>query len=278
MSDDPGRPPMGRTDSILDTILVRTVEDIALRKEITARAELERIAADRPAALSLRSVLSRPGMAVIAEFKRASPSKGRFPVEIEPEEVAVSYVAGGAAAISILTDGPFFQGSLDDLSAVAAIARPGGVAVLRKDFIVDEYQIVEARAAGADAILLIVAALDDRRLVELQSFAARIGMDALVEVHDAAEMLRAAEAGATIIGINNRDLRTFRVDLGLSERLAPSAPEGAVVVAESGIGTRADVERLQDAGVDAILVGESLILSEDRAAAIGLLVGAPVRS
>lgn len=271
--DDSRRDPRQRTDSILDAIIDRTVADVALRKEATSRQMLEGWAAERPPALSLRAALQRPGMSVIAEFKRASPSKGRFPVEIEPVEVARSYVKGGASAISVLTDGPFFQGSLDDLTAVGEIAWPVGAPVLRKDFIVDDYQIVEARAAGADAVLLIVAALEDSRLIALQAFAARLGMDALVEVHDAQEMVRAADAGARIIGINNRDLRTFHVDLGISETLAPAAPVDTVVVAESGIRNRRDVERLVAAGVDAILVGESLILSDDRAAAIRTLVG-----
>lgn len=271
--DDSRRDPRQRTDSILDAIIDRTVADVALRKEATSRQMLEGWAAERPPALSLRSALQRPGMSVIAEFKRASPSKGRFPVEIEPAEVARSYVKGGASAISVLTDGPFFQGSLDDLTAVGEIAWPVGAPVLRKDFIVDDYQIVEARAAGADAVLLIVTALEDSRLIALQAFAARLGMDALVEVHDPQEMVRAADAGARIIGINNRDLRTFHVDLGISETLAPAAPVDTVVVAESGIRNRRDVERLVAAGVDAILVGESLILSDDRAAAIRTLVG-----
>lgn len=271
--DDSRRDPRQRTDSILDAIIDRTVADVALRKEATSRQMLEGWAAERPPALSLRAALQRPGMSVIAEFKRASPSKGRFPVEIEPAEVARSYVKGGASAISVLTDGPFFQGSLDDLTAVGEIAWPAGAPVLRKDFIVDDYQIVEARAAGADAVLLIVAALEDSRLIALQAFAARLGMDALVEVHDPQEMVRAADAGARIIGINNRDLRTFHVDLGISETLAPAAPVDTVVVAESGIRNRRDVERLVAAGVDAILVGESLILSDDRPAAIRTLVG-----
>ena len=264
-----------RTDSILDTILERTLSDVALRKASVPLEELQRRGHGRPKALSLRDALQRPGMSVIAEFKRASPSKGRFPVEIEPRDVARSYVAGGAAAISVLTDGPFFQGSLQDLEAVGSVARPAGVPILRKDFIVDKYQIVEARAAGADAILLIVAALEDDQLDRLRSFAAALGMDSLVEVHDAQEMVRAAELGATIIGINNRDLRSFHVDLGISKTLTPAAPSGAVVVAESGIGTRLDVERLAAVGVDAILVGESLILSDDRASAIRSLVGTP---
>lgn len=269
---------MRHTDTILDTILDRTVRDVARRKDAVSLRELERRANDRPDPLSLASALRRPGIAVIAEFKRASPSKGRFPIEIDPLEVAGSYVAGGASAISVLTDGPFFQGSLDDLRAVAGIGRPAGVPVLRKDFVVDEYQIAEARAAGADAVLLIVAALEDSRLVSLQACAAGMGMDALVEVHDAREMLRAANTGAAIIGINNRDLRTFRVDLGISEMLAPMAPADTVIVAESGIGNRGDVERLVTVGVDAILVGESLILSEDRAGAIRSLSGEPFDS
>ena len=278
MTDQSRSTKLPRTDSILDSILERTLEDVALRKSLAPRDVLERRAGRRPEALSLRTALQRPGMSVIAEFKRASPSKGRFPVEIEPEDVARSYVAGGASAISVLTDEPFFQGSLGDLAAVGVIARPNGVPILRKDFIVDEYQILEARAAGADAILLIVAALDDARLAYLAGFAASHGMDALVEVHDGQEMVRAADVGATIIGINNRDLKSFRVDLVVSETLAPTAPGGAVVVAESGIASREDVERLAAVGVDAILVGESLILSDDRAAAIGALIGVTEQS
>ena len=264
---------MLHTDSILDTILARTVTDVADRMAAVDLATLEKRAAAMTPALSLREALATPTLSVIAEFKRASPSKGRFPVDIEPTSVATSYVAGGAAAISVLTDGPFFQGTLADLTAVGTVARPAGVPVLRKDFVVGEYQIAEARAAGADAVLLIVAALDDATLARLLGYAADLGMDCLVEVHDAREMVRAGEGGATVIGINNRDLRTFDVDLGLSERLASAAPSGAVVIAESGIRGRADVERLIAAGVDAILVGESLILSGDRAAAIRTLTG-----
>jgi indole-3-glycerol phosphate synthase len=213
-------------------------------------------------------------MSVIAEIKRASPSRGAFPVSIDPATVAKEYVAGGAAAISVLTDEPYFQGSLDDLDAAASVAdattRP--VPVLRKDFVFDPYQIAEARAYGADAVLLIVVALDDSALAELLAATADWRMDALVEVHDEREMERAAAAGAKVIGINNRDLKSFAVDLGATERLAPLAPDDAVIVAESGVFGASDVKRLHDAGAHAVLVGEGLITAPDRAAAIQALL------
>jgi indole-3-glycerol phosphate synthase len=207
---------------------------------------------------------------VIAEIKRASPSRGRFPVEVDPASVAAEYAAGGAAAISVLTDEPFFLGSLDDLEAAVEIAHTevAAIPVLRKDFVIDSYQVVEARARGADAVLLIVGALDDAMLRELLAIAGEWGMDALVEVHDEAETMRAAAAGATVIGINNRDLKTFIVDLAITERLAPHAPAGSVIVAESGIFGPAEATRLARAGADAILVGEGLITAPDRAEAV----------
>jgi indole-3-glycerol phosphate synthase len=210
---------------------------------------------------------------VIAEIKRASPSRGVFAAGVDPAEVAGEYVAGGAAAISVLTDAPFFQGSLADMAAAAQAAHAveGGVPILRKDFVIDAYQIVEARAHGADAVLLIVAALSDEALGDLLSSADSLGMDALVEVHDENEMARAIAANASIIGINNRDLRTFDVDLGVTERLAPLAPQGAAVVAESGVFDAADAERLHRAGADAVLVGEGLITAPDRAEAVRAL-------
>ena len=215
----------------------------------------------------------RPGTTVIAEIKRASPSRGVFPVAVDPAAVAAEYLAGGAAALSVLTDEPFFRGSLADLEAVAGVAHrgPRPAPVLRKDFVVDPFQIVEARAHGADAILLIVVALDDALLRSLLAESARLGMDALVEVHDETELERAADAGATLIGINNRDLRSFHVDLAVTERLAPLAPDGALLVGESGIFTGEDVTRLRRAGIDAVLVGESLIVAPDRAAAVRAL-------
>lgn len=259
----------------LDRILSRTVADLAARRDRTPRAALARRAEDRPAPVGLRAALAGPATAVIAEIKRASPSRGVFPVMVDPVAVASAYLDGGAAGLSVLTDEPFFRGSLADLEAVAAVAhgRSKPAPVLRKDFVVDEYQIIEARAFGADAVLLILAALDDARLRDLMGQAERWGMDALVEVHDAAELARAADAGAALIGVNNRNLRSFQVDLGVSERLAPLAPAGAVLVGESGISTRDDVVRLRNAGIAAVLVGESLIVAPDRAAALRALRG-----
>ena len=266
-----------QTGTILDAILSRTVADLAGRKTSTPMSNLEIAADSRAAPLSLRSRLRGSRISVIAEIKRASPSRGVFPVIVDPAAVAAEYVAGGAAAISVLTNEPFFQGSLHDLEDVAGVAHVSEVAVpvLRKDFIIDPYQIVEARAYGADAVLLIVAALDDASLAELLAAAKEFGMDALVEVHDEREMARAVSAGADLVGINNLDLRTFAVNLSVSERLAPFAPDDAVIVAESGIFGPDEVKRLNDAGVYAVLVGEGVITSADRAAAVRALLTWP---
>lgn len=258
------------TGTVLDKIMARTASDLAERRSQVTVAELERLASERPAPLSLRAALAGPGVSVIAEIKRASPSRGVFPVTVDPAQVATAYLDGGAAALSVLTDAPFFQGSLDDLRRASAIAHQADrpAPVLRKDFMLDPYQIIEAKAHGADAILLIVAALSDQQLRELRAAATEQGMDSLVEVHDEAEMERAVDLGAGLVGINNRDLRTFTVDLSVTERLAPLAPEGAVLVGESGIFSAADVQRLGRAGVSAVLVGEGLIVTPDRAAAV----------
>ncbi len=263
--------------TVLDAILTRTAADLADRKSTRAVAELEAAAHSRRAPLSLRAALGGPDMSVIAEIKRASPSRGAFPVSIDPATVAEEYVAGGAAAISVLTDEPYFKGSLDDLDAATTVAHDHGraVPVLRKDFIVDPYQIAEARAHGADAVLLIVAALDDSALAELLAATADWRMDALVEVHDEREMERAAAVGAKVVGINNRDLKSFAVDLSVTERLAPFAPDDAVIVAESGVFGASDVKRLHDAGAHAVLVGEGLITAPDRVAAIQALLAWP---
>jgi indole-3-glycerol phosphate synthase len=263
------------TGTILDRIMARTAADLAARKARVSERELERSYRDLPTPVSLASALRAPGIAVIAEIKRASPSRGRFPVEVDPARLAAEYLAGGAAAISCLTDEPFFQGSLADLRAAGEVAHAAAspAPVLRKDFVLDPYQIAEARANGADAILLIVAALTDDALRDLLAAARGLGMDALVEVHDEEELKRAAGVGADPIGINNRDLRTFAVDLAVSERLAGLAPPGATVVAESGILTRSDAARMERAGLDAILVGESLVVAPDRAAAVRDLRG-----
>jgi indole-3-glycerol phosphate synthase len=258
------------TGTILDTIIARTSADVETRKTLVPEQELERQAEMAAPAISLREALRQPGLSLIAEIKRASPSKGRFPVEFDVADVAESYRASGANAISVLTDEPFFQGSLSDLSQTVSIAHTGidPIPVLRKDFIVDEYQLLEARAKGADATLLIVGALTDRRLSALMRAAAVVGIETLVEVHDELEMERALAAGATLIGINNRDLRTFTVDLGVSERLAPMVSDDVVLVGESGIFTSDDALRMRAAGMDAVLVGESLIVAPDRSAAI----------
>ena len=262
------------TGTILDAILARTTTDLSQRKADLAVSTLETMAKDRLTPLSLHDTLRGPEMSVIAEIKRASPSRGTFPVEVDPSAVALDYVRGGAAAISVLTDEPFFQGSLKDLRTAATVAhgaeRP--IPVLRKDFVIDPYQIVEARAHGADAVLLIAAALDDVVLNELLATAGQWGMDALVEVHDEPELERAVRVGARLIGINNRDLRTFTVDLGVTERLAPIAPEQAVVVAESGVFGPAEIRRMHHAGARAVLVGEGLITASDRIAAVRSLM------
>lgn len=261
--------------TFLDRIVAHKREEVALRRERTPLAEVARIARDQPPALDFAGALARPGMRLIAEVKGASPSKGVLIEPFEPEAIAADYLAAGADAISVLTDERFFKGSLDHLRAVKALSLAGATPrpVLRKDFLLDRYQVAEARAAGADAVLLIVAMLSDEALRDLHAAAREWGMAALVEVHDEAEAERAAAAGAALVGINNRDLHSFRVDLAATERLAPLLPDGVTIVGESGIGTADDVRRLAAAGVDAILVGESLVKAPDRGAAIGALLG-----
>jgi indole-3-glycerol phosphate synthase len=255
---------------ILDDILARTRTDLAERRRRRPIAALEAEAARRPAVRSLARALRRPGeVTCIAEFKRRSPSAGWIAEKATPAEMARAYAAGGARAMSVLTDEPFFGGSLEDLVAARAACE---LPILRKDFIVDRYQIVEARAAGADALLLIVAALTDLDLAALLAAAREVGLEALVEAHDAGEVARAVAAGASVIGINNRDLRTFTVDRELAARLRPSVPDERVIVAESGIRSAADVTRLRAAGIDAILVGETLMRAPDPSAALRALL------
>ncbi|HEX8501016.1 MAG TPA: indole-3-glycerol phosphate synthase TrpC [Pyrinomonadaceae bacterium] len=209
---------------------------------------------------------------VIAEFKRASPSKGEIRGGASAAETARAYERGGAAAVSVLTEEDYFRGSLRDLAEVKAATR---LPVLRKDFVFDEYQVFESAAAGADALLLIVAALDDGALAALLRLTeGELGMDALVEVHTAGELERALEAGARLVGVNNRDLRTFEVSLETSVGLAARAPAGALLVSESGIGDAADVARLRGCGFRAFLVGETLMRAESPEAALRSLAGA----
>lgn len=253
---------------VLPDILARIVDrkQAELRACRSRLAEFERLAESaRAGRRDFRTALRGPSPAVIAECKKASPSKGVLVPGYEPAGIARHYEAGGAAAISVLTDSDFFQGSLADLQAVKAAAT---LPILRKDFTLDEFHVVEAAAHGADAILLIAAILPAGRIRALRTLARDYGMAVLVEVHDEAEMDRAVEADADIIGVNNRDLRTFEVRLETSEKLACRMPAGAIRVAESGIHGPRDVARLRAAGYHAFLVGEHLMRSEDPAVAL----------
>jgi indole-3-glycerol phosphate synthase len=248
-------------------MLSQIIADVRLRlPELRLRGvEFEARAHGQEPARDFLAALAGPGLAVIAEVKRASPSRGLIDAQLDPISLAVEYGRGGAAAISVLTEPHHFQGSLDDLRRVRGCV---DVPVLRKDFLIDPVQIWEARAAGADAVLLIVAVLDDTVLAELLTLTHASGMEALVEVHTAEEVERARAAGARVIGVNNRDLTTFGVDLTTAERLAPLMADVPVAVAESGIWTRADAGRMRAAGYDAVLVGESLVRAPDREALI----------
>ncbi len=267
------------TGTVLDRIVAQTRLDLAVRKQLVSRKALQERFIDHPAPIPFSNLPRRETVTVIAEVKRASPSKGRFPVEVIPADVARDYANGGAAAISCLTDGPFFEGSLDDLKSVVRVAsqleRPVGV--LRKDFIFDPYQIDEARAFGASCILLIVACLVDSVLRDLHAYATSLGLSTLVEVHNEHELERALTLGASLIGINNRDLKTLRIDLDVTNRLARVVSSEVVLVGESGIHTVEHVQAMADVGIDAILVGESLIIQEDRAEAVRALTGVKKR-
>ncbi len=255
---------------ILDTICEHKREEIALRKrETPVERLLEAIEQSRPAR-DFRMALRKDGISLIAEIKRASPSKGVLMEDLDPVGLADLYESSGARAISVLTDERFFKGALDDLTTVHQHV---AVPCLRKDFVLDPYQIYEARAAQADAILLIVRILSDDQLREYGDLAESLGMAALVETHTAAEIERAVNVGAHIIGINNRDLDTFEVSLATTLSLKKMVPGGHVLVSESGIHTRDDVRVLEDGGVDAILVGESLVTSNDIRAKIRELLG-----
>lgn len=245
---------------ILDDIVRDKRADLDRAKATVSVAELERRPLFHAARRDLREALAQHRRAIIAEVKKASPSKGVIRADFDPVGIAISYAAHGAAAISVLTEERYFQGHLDYLAAIrAAVTLP----LLRKDFLFDGYQLVEARAFGADAVLLIVAILPDALLRELLAVANRLQLSALVEVHDRGELERAIACGARLLGINNRDLRTFRTSLAVSEALAPCVPADMVVVAESGIEHGADIERLERAGVRAFLIGETCMRAVD---------------
>jgi len=237
-----------------------------LSEIIAKKRERVREAKARARPHAFRAALRSDGINVIAEFKRRSPSKGMIREGANPIDIARAYQAGGAVAMSVLTEEDYFDGSLDDLMQVKATV---DLPVLRKDFVVEEYQIYESAAAGADAILLIVAALDDELLARLRRLAEdELQMDALVEVHTSEEMKRAAACGAKLIGINNRDLRTFEVSLDTSLRLAREAPADALLISESGLNNAADLQRLYEAGYRGFLIGETLMRADDPAAAL----------
>lgn len=265
--------------TILDTILERTRADLAERRGRLPLETLQSRCRDLPPPRDFLGALRRapgaPGrrqgpLRVIAEVKRASPSRGIIRADFDPPGLARAYAGAGAGAVSVLTDGPFFQGSLAHLEAVRGAV---GLPILRKDFTLDAYQVWEARAAGADAILLIVAALEPVALRELLALGRSLGLAALVEVHSAEELERALEAGAELVGVNNRDLRSFQVSLETTFALLPRVPVETVFVSESGIRTAEEARRLAAAGADAILVGEGLLAHADVGEALRRLVG-----
>ena len=256
-------------NDLLDTILARKRDEVAQRSERMPLQLLQARIADapsvRPFAAAIASKIKAGEPGVIAEMKKASPSKGLIRADFDPASIARSYQAGGAACLSVLTDVDFFQGSDAYLQqARAACTLP----VLRKDFTIDAWQVYEARVLGADCVLLIVGALDDRELAELTTLALELGMDVLVEVHDIDELERALQVPAPLLGINNRDLRTFEVSLDTTLGMQPAVPRDRILVTESGIGGPADVQRMRTAGVDAFLVGETFMRDADPGAAL----------
>lgn len=259
------------TGTILDEIVAHKRIDLAQRKANYPLARMRMAAAAAAPTKDFNSALSAPGISLIAEIKRASPSSGELCSDLQPANLAKTYVSNGAAACSVLTDTRFFGGHLTDLEAVRQAVN---VPLLRKDFIIDPYQLYEARVAGADAILLIVAVLDDTVLGDLQNLARDLGLAALVEVHNRQELDRALKVGPDIIGVNNRNLHTFEVDLKTTESLRAYVPADSLLVAESGIHTQDDVARLRDTGVNAMLVGTALVTASDTASTVRHLVQA----
>lgn len=251
---------------MLEGLVAGALEDAARRRETRPITAVESAALAAAPALDALSALRRgPTVKVIAEVKRASPSRGPLAEIPDPADLARAYAAGGAAAVSVLTEERRFGGSLDDLVAVRAAV---DIPVLRKDFIAEPYQVLEARAAGADLVLLIVAALDDSVLAQLHALILELGMTPLVETHDAHEVRRAVDLGAQVIGVNARDLSTFELDRDLFGRLAPSIPEGVVRIAESAVSGIADVEHYRRSGADVVLVGEALVTGGDPVATL----------
>jgi indole-3-glycerol phosphate synthase len=257
--------------TILDQIVATKREEIVRAKAARSEGELLRAIEDAPPVRDFFAALAAPGpIKLIAEVKKASPSAGVIREDFEPITIAKTYAAAGATCISVLTDAPYFQGRLEYLSAIRSAVE---VPLLRKDFILDRYQLLEARAAGADAVLLIAECLDDCNLRKLHNETIELGMTPLVELYEPENLAHVLAAGASLIGVNNRDLRTFRVDLDHTLRIKSQVPDHCLLVAESGIRTHEDVQRLAAAGVDAILVGESLMAQPDIASAVRDLLG-----
>jgi indole-3-glycerol phosphate synthase len=251
---------------VLSDLVSGALEDAAERRTTVSYSAVEAAALERPGALDVLAALAPSDrVKIIAEVKRASPSRGPLADIVDPAALAVSYESGGASAISVLTEGRKFGGSLADLEAVRASV---SVPVLRKDFIADPYQVFEARAAGADLVLLIVAALEPKQLGELHDLIGQLGMTALVETHSADEVSRALDIGAPIVGVNARNLSTFELDQNLFGSLADSIPAGVVRVAESAVKSAADVAHYRSAGADVVLVGEALVINGDPVATL----------
>ncbi|MBI2847430.1 MAG: indole-3-glycerol phosphate synthase TrpC [Chloroflexi bacterium] len=249
-----------------------TRRDLLQRMVDLPEERLKNLAMKNAPPLDFAGALCDNGVRLIAEVKKASPSRGVLKPDLDPVALARTYARSGAAAISVLTEPHYFQGSLEHLKAIREALGEAGPPLLRKDFVFHPYQVYEARAYRADAVLLIVAMLRDSELRDLLSLSREMGMECLVEVHNKEELSRAVESGAKIIGINNRDLETFDIDITTSQRLAPLVPRGSIIVAESGINTRKDVLALQKFGVDAVLVGEALVTAPDVAAKIKELI------
>ncbi|HRK42442.1 MAG TPA: indole-3-glycerol phosphate synthase TrpC [Gemmobacter sp.] len=264
--------------TILDRIKAYKLEDVAARKAARPLADLEAAAKEAPAPRGFEAALrqaSAQGYGLIAEIKKASPSKGLIRADFNPPELAQAYEAGGATCLSVLTDGPSFQG---DDSYLTAAHDATSLPCLRKDFIYDPYQIVEARALKADCILLIMASLDDTQAIDLEQVSLELGMDVLIEVHDRDELERASRLKSPLLGINNRNLHTFEVTLDVTRDLARRAPENRLIVSESGLFTPADLADMAQYGVRSFLIGESLMRQADVADATRNLLANPLRA